>query len=187
MADGMALSKEQGKLVIQNFKETLNEYGRQYVGSDVTGILNVTKQLYYTINQMVSEYGEKIVGSALEITRQHFNFAQPWLYYDVWEGKEADLEQDEFVEDIIDMLIEFIEEVYAEILEKEAEKERKKEEQKALDEEYRKERSRLQRAIRNQKKAGKPVKVTVPKAPKKVTAASVRALKAKTAKVKGKK
>lgn len=180
------LSKDQAKLVISNFKQQLNDYGNEYVGNDYSGILNVTKQLYYTINQMISQYGEKVVGSALEITRHHFNFAQPWLYYDVWEGYSYDVAQDEFVEDLIDLLIEFIEEVYTEILEREAEKEAKKAEQEALEQEYKKERARLQRSIRAKEKAGVDVKITVPKAPKKITAAAVRSLKAKTAKVRAK-
>ena len=185
MVGGLALSKDQAKLAISNFKETLNEYGRQFVGSDITGILNVTKQLYYTINNMTKEYGEKLVGSALEITRQHFNFAQPWLYYDVWEGKPTDDEQTDFVEDIIDLLIEFIVQVKEELLEEEAEKERKKEAQAEIEAEYKKERQKLQRVIRRKAKAGVSLDVTVPKAPKKITAASVRSIKSKIQKVKG--
>ena len=177
------LSKQAAKLVISNFKATLNEYGEQYAGSTATGILNVTKQLFYTINNMVSQYGEKIVGSALEITRQHFNFAQPWLYYDVWEGYAYDVEQDQFVEDLIDLLIEFIKEVYEAILEEEAEKERKKQEQEDLEREYKAERRKLQRAIRSKEKAGKTVNVSVPKIPKNVTASAVRSMKAKIQKV----
>lgn len=77
----------------------------RYYSSGVSGEFNDI------IDGFLKEYDKRVVGTALDIVRSHFDFTNPALYYPAREGTEAEIEQGEEVQRFENMLEKFIQRV----------------------------------------------------------------------------
>lgn len=190
-------TKRQGRIIINNTILTLKTFCERFAKGkgiiDNVGILNPARNLIQRIRDIAEEYGEDIVGTALETVRNHTTFAEPWLYYDSRDESINDA-QDDWVEEFlyniegmsaaIENEVEAMREYRKEL--KEYRKEKKIEDQKKrLEEEYKKELRSLYSLINRRQKVGVAlIGIKVPHVPKKITAGSIRAVQKTKAKIK---
>ena len=191
------LSKEQARLVINNFEFTLEEACRRLSksGKDDVGILYPDRELFARINDLAQEYGVDIVGTVLEIKRRGLNITDPTLYYEpsmrTAYGAAVDEYQEEWVKgvlyDLYEMANEMQEQLEAEAKEEDEgeTREKAKPTKQELEQDYKRERKRLQSLLSRRKKAGVDVSdIEIPGIPKKVTAGSIRRLQKLAQKIK---
>lgn len=191
-------TKRQGRIIINNTILTLKTFCERFAKGkgiiDNVGILSPARNLIQRIRDIAEEYGEDIVGTALETVRNHTTFAEPWLYYDSRDESINDA-QDDWVEEFlfnIDGMSAAIENEVEEMREyrkelKEYRKDKKIESQKMrLEKEYKKELRNLYSLINRRQKVGVAlIGIKVPRVPKKITAGSIRAVQKTKAKIKG--
>lgn len=190
------LSKEQAALVVRNFRFTLEEACRRLSvrSKGDVGILYPDRGLFSRIEGLVDEYGIEIVGTVLEIKRHSLNITDPSLYYEPSNtalGQAYDDYQEEWVNNVIYELYEMANEMQ-EQLEAEAKeedegetREKAKATKQEIEQDYKRERKRLQSLLSRRKKAGVDVSdIEIPGIPKKVTAGSIRRLQKLAQKIK---
>lgn len=197
-------TKRQGRIIINNTILTLKTFCERFAKGkgiiDNVGILNPARNLIQRIRDIAEEYGEDIVGTALETVRNHMTFAEPWLYYDSRDESINDAQDDwveEFLYNITSLSAEIEAEVeamrkYREDLDAFRKLQKTKKQvaafagQKAsLEEEYKKELRSLYSLINRRQKVGVAlIGIKVPHVPKKITAGSIRAVQKTKAKIK---
>lgn len=196
-------TKRQGRIIINNTILTLKTFCERFAKGkgiiDNVGILSPARNLIQRIRDIAEEYGEDIVGTALETVRNHTTFAEPWLYYDSRDESINDAQDDwveEFLYNITGLSAEIEAEVeamrkYREDLNAFRKLQKTKKQvsgftgQKQLEKEYKKELRNLYSLINRRQKVGVAlIGIKVPHAPKKITAGSIRAVQRTKAKIK---
>lgn len=165
------VTKKTGAQIIKNFKEQLKQMCAEVGQGREVGILNPAKGFLLQIDAAVANYGERVVGTALEELRREKPITDRSLYYAGREDEAVDESQDDFVEDFTDTLEEYCIGFEEEVREIEAEEEERRREKEDIKNEYKRIRKNLQ--ARNRRR-GKPL--NIPKIPKRITEGSIRRL-----------
>lgn len=175
------LTYREAKKVISNFKTHVVDYYtflNPFADPD-EAILSPRFGFFNRIDDLVSIYGVKAVGTALEVVRTTHEIDDIRLYYITWEGSSVDIFQEEFIGRFLFDLEKLTNDVVEE-LKREEEKEDKKEAmaKEDINSEYYRVRSNLLKAIGRRRKAGLDLTNLIPKIPTVITAGSVRKLAA---------
>lgn len=171
------VSYAEAELIISNAKELMRRTCAEVNAGDRSdhGILRDKYNFIKQINDVVSAYGKRIAGSALEEATRTKVVTERWLYYDAEYERSAQEDwMDEFIAEFEALCIEAKEQAEEEKKRREEEAERRKLEKQATESDYRRLRGNLLKLIGRRKASGLDLTGLIPEIPKKITKGSVR-------------